>query len=357
MRQVTDPNTGKRRTVYGKTSKEVQAKVAELKVAFAKGQTVPEGKQTLKDYLTSWLETVALEIRPSTFNRYAMHVNYHLIPALGARKLAQLTPQQVQTFYAEKVKSGLSPTSVRFTHAVLHRALKDALRLGLVPRNVTDQAKAPRPAHKEMVVFSEEQAQRFLEAVAPDRLAAIYALALTTGMREAELLALHWRDVDLERGVLVVRWSLQRIGGKKTLMAEPKTKASRRTIGLSQTARIALRTHQRLQGMESQRAGALWREHDLVFCNEAGEELRLAALYHQFQNYIKALGFPRMRFHDLRHTAATLLLARGINVKVVSEMLGHSSVAITLQIYAHVTPHMQQAAADVMDAVFRKNAQ
>jgi integrase len=238
---------------------------------------------------------------------------------------------------------------------MLHRALKDALRLGLVQRNVTEMVNVPRREHREMSTLSEEQSRWFLDTVVGDRFEAHYVLALTTGMRQGELLALRWQDVDLERATLQVRLNVQEAGGK-CILAEPKTPYSRRSIALSQLVVGALRAHRVLQNEERLALGPVWNtSFDLVFPNTIGGIMIPDNLAKRsFKRFLAKAGLPDMRFHDLRHTAATLLLSRGINPKVVSEMLGHADISITLRVYAHVTPHMQQAAADVMDALFKK---
>ncbi len=201
-----------------------------------------------------------------------------------------------------------------------------------------------------MTTLAEAQAKVLLLAAAGDRLEALYAVALATGMRLGELLALKWRDVDLEGRSLQVRATLQNIAGRFEF-SEPKTSRSRRRIVLSRLATEALRQHKVRQETERLSAGGAWEDLDLVFLNTIGRPLDGRNLLHcWFRPMVKKAGLPRMRFHDLRHTAATLLLSRGINPKIVSEMLGHSSVSVTLDIYSHIMPHMQQQAADAMDA-------
>jgi len=210
----------------------------------------------------------------------------------------------------------------------------------------------PRMRYHEMATLTEEQARTFLDAAVGDRLEALYRLALTTGMRQGELLALKWRDIDLDGASLQVRATLQNTGGEYRII-EPKTQSSRRRIALPVTAVEALRSHLTRQSEERRRAGKAWEDNDLVFPNTVGRPLDgLNLMKYWFLPLLKRADLPRIRFHDLRHTAATLLLGQGINVKVISEMLGHADVSITLRVYAHVMPHMQQQAADAMDATF-----
>jgi integrase len=315
-----------------------------------KGLPVTGDRQSVGQYLASWLVATKAAIRPRTWKRYEQYVRVHLLPDLGTIGLAKLTAQRVQALYATKLEEGLSTTTVNHLHQLLHRALDAALRLDLVARNVCDQVDPPRMRHHEMTTLSEEQAATLLSAAEGDRFEALYVLALATGMRLGELLALRWRDVDLEGGSLQVRATLQyTIDG--FVFAEPKTAQSRRRIALSQTAIAALTQHRAVQAQERLNLGPAWEDGDLVFPNRLGKPMDgIHLLRRNFYPLLTKAGLPRMRFHDLRHTAATLLLGRGINPKIVSELLGHSQIAITLGLYSHVTPHMQQQAADAMDA-------
>jgi integrase len=354
---------GRRKSFYGKTRQEVAQRLSQARYEVDRGLSLPDERQTVGQYLTTWLEVVRTQVRGSTWRRYSDYVRLHLVPTLGKTVLSKLTAQQVQALLAAKLKEGLSPTTVRQMHRVLHGALKDAFRLTLVQRNVTEMVAPPRPARYEMNTLSEEQVRRFCQAAAGDRFYALYVLALTTGMRAGELLALRWQDVDWEHGKLQVRTGVQeaRIQEEGTtkvrsvyILAEPKTSSSRRRIALSQIAIEALRTHQQQQDEERSVLGPVWdTTYDLVFPNTIGRVMNSYSMRCGFKRLLVEAGLPAMRFHDLRHTAATLALKRGVHPKVVSEMLGHASVKMTLDIYSHVTPDMQQVIADVMDAVLQ----
>ena len=342
---------GKRKSFYAKTRQEAARKLNDALRDRDNGLPVVGGKQTVEQYLTDWLAAINATIRPRTWKRYEQYVRVHIIPELGKVPLVKLTPQQIQRAYAKKLGEGLSPTTVHHMHAVLHKALDKALRLGLVQRNVSDMVDVPRMQHHEMTTLSEEQVALLLDVARGDRLEALYVLAVVTGMRQGELLALKWRDVDLDLGRLQVRATLQQVSGGGFVFAEPKTDFSRRTIALSLVAVDALRAHRERQREERAHLGEIWEDLDLVFPNSLGRPIDgINLLKYWFFPLLKRAGLPRMRFHDLRHTAATLLLGRSINPKIVSEMLGHSHVSVTLGIYSHVTPHMQQQAADAMDA-------
>jgi integrase len=276
----------------------------------------------------------------------------HIVPNIGTVLLAKLTSQQVQQLYTALVKSGLSSMSVRLLHGVLHRAFKDALRLGLVQRNVTEMVRIPRRTYREMRILSEEQVRQFLAAAHGERFEALFVLAVSTGMRRGELLGLLWEDINFDRAFLVVRRSVQR-EGSRVVIADTKTVHSRRRIALSCGAVEALRAHRERQEHEKQRLGEAWNTtYDLVFPNESGRLMMPGYVsYDLFSRVLEKAGLSHIRFHDLRHTAATLLLVQGINPKEVSEMLGHSRISITLDVYSHVTPHMQEMAAQAMDEV------
>jgi integrase len=349
---------GRRKCLYGKTRAEAARRLAvairdqEKGVSFARDE-----RQSLASYLRSWLETLRPPtLKPRTWGRYESDVRVHLIPALGSTRLLKLSAQQVQAFYAAKRREGrLAPASIAHLHAVLHSALEQAERLGLVPRNVADLVKAPRPsAEHEMHVLTPEQAQTLLDAASGDRLEALYVLALTTGMRLGELLALRWRDVDLDTATLHVLHTLhhEQFGAWK--LTRPKTAKSRLRIALTPRAVEALHSRRVRQAEERLALGEAWADHGFIFTRQDGEPLRgTHVLERGFHPLLQRAGLPLIRFHDLRHTCATLLLVQNVPAKVVSELLGHSSVAITLDRYSHVLPSMQQSAAAAMEQVLK----
>jgi integrase len=345
---------GERKYFYGRTRAEVAKRLSQAQHEVSSGLPMLHERQTVAQYLETWIVTVKLQIRASTWRRYSDFVRVHLVPGLGRIPLAKLTAQHVQLFYARKLGEGLSHSTVHHIHGVLHRALKDALLMGLVQRNVSDMVRAPRRSNREMATLSDSQAKQFLAAVREDRLAALYILALTTGMRKGELLGLRWQDLDLDRATLQVRMNVQEADGK-FIVAETKTAYSRRSIALTKKAVAALRQHNAKQDEDRVALGDAWNTKlDLVFPNRLGGIMIPDNLAKRsFKRALGKIGLPLdVRFHDLRHTAATLLLSRGVHPKVVSEMLGHADISITLRVYAHVTPHMQQAAVQVMDALF-----
>jgi integrase len=340
---------GTRKTLYAKTRQEAARLLTDALRDRDKGIVIVGENQTVQAYLSAWVETMKPIIRYRTWQRYDEIVRLHILPTLGKLALARLTAQQVQHLYSAKLSAGLTATTVAHLHAVLHRALAAAVRLGAVPRNVCDLVDAPRIASPEMQVLTPEQARRFLEDAASDRLEALYVLALTTGMRRGELFALKWQDVDLDAKTLQVRASLQ-LSKDGYRFFQPKTKRSRRLITLTRVAVEALRRHHARQTEERLARGREWKQTGLVFTNTYGGPLLGSNL--RFDSFIPLLqkaGLPLIRFHDLRHTAATFLLLQGVHPKVVSEMLGHASVGITLDLYSHVLPNMQKEATEALD--------
>lgn len=350
--QVMLPD-GRRKSFYGKTRQEVNSKRIAALRDLEQGLPIADERQTVETFLSAWLETMRPpRLVEETWKRYRECVTLHIVPAVGRLRLAHLSAQRVQQLYAECLAKGLSSTSVRQIHAVLHRALESAVRLGIVPRNVSDLVDAPKRRPVEIHPLTREQARAYLAAAAAadDRLEALFTLALATGMRQGELLGLRWRDVDLDRGTLQVVATLKRRQGSY-VWAPPKSARSRRQIALAPHVADLLRRHRTRQLRERLAVGAdAWAENDLVFADEAGGPLSHDAVRRRHWHWCRAADVPRIRFHDLRHTCATLLLGSRVNPKVVSEMLGHATVSITLDIYSHVLPDMQQDAAAAIAA-------
>ena len=343
----------KRRALYGKTRKEVADKLVRALTDSASGYTFDTETMTVGEYLDRWLnDSDRGSVRTSTYERHEQIVRLHLKPAFGRVKLAKLTPAHVQGLYRHKLDSGLSPATVQKIHVVLHKALAQALKWNLIPRNAADAVKAPRPAAEEMRPLSPDEARKLMEAAQGDKLEALYVLAVHTGMRQGELLALKWDDVDLNEGVIRIRRTLARSGGRIAL-GEPKTKGGRRPVYLTGAAVEALRTHLDRQLEDIERLGDLYRDHGLVFTSEVGTLINPTNLRRRsFAPLLEKAGLTRIRFHDLRHTCATLLLTRNVHPKYVQELLGHATVAITLDTYSHVIPGMGNHTARAMEDVF-----
>jgi integrase len=275
-------------------------------------------------------------------------VRVHISPTLGRVKLKNLTPAHVRSLCREKLDSGLAPRTVQYIHRTLSRALKQAVSDGLIPRNAAGSVKAPQPRSEEIRPLDREQVRAFLEAVSGDRLEALYVVAITAGVRAGELLGLKWEDVDLEAGMLQVRRTLSEARSGRIFEA-PKSGKGRR-IRLTRMATEALRGHRKRQIEEKLRLGSLWQEDGLVFPSQVGTPIGGRNLIRHFKIRLGRAGLPStFRFHDLRHTCATLLLRQGVHVKLVQELLGHGDVSLTLNTYSHVLPGMGDAAAGAMD--------
>ncbi len=343
----------KRRTVYGKTRKEVAEKLAKALSDREGGLVFDAGRLTVGEYLGRWLEdSVRDTVRQRTWERYEQIARVHIKPALGRIKLKALTPAHVRGLYREKLDAGLAPRTVQYVHVTLHKALKQAVADGLIPRNAAEAVKAPRPAKKEIRPLSNEQARAFLKAAgeAGDRFEALYVLAVHCGLREGELLGLKWEDVDLDAGTLAVRRTLSETKEKGHVFEAPKNGKGRR-IKLTAGATAALKRHRKRQLEERMRLAGLWEDHGLVFPNQVGKTMNAKNLTaRSFKPLLERAGLPRsVRLHDLRHTCATVLLSRGVHPKLVQELLGHKNISITLDTYSHVLPGMGDAAAGAMD--------
>jgi integrase len=346
-----DPVTGKRRRkrITARTKREVETQVAELIHKAETGFTAA-GKLTVREFFDRWLESAAPTLRPATARRYRDVARLHIVGVIGNLRLAKLTPGDVQRLYADRLAAGLSPTSVHHIHAILHRALDQAVRWGLLMRNVTDAVDPPRRSSPEMRAWDARQVAAVMAAAASDDLEALWRLAVFSGMRRGEILGLRWADVDLEGGELAVRRTLSRGATSRLEVGEPKTAAGRRRVSLSPSVVESLRRHRVRQLEQRLAAGPAYVDHDLVFATESGSVIHPNALSLRFRKLIARAGVPSIRFHDLRHTNATIDLATGTHPKVVQERLGHASISETLDRYSHLTPNMQREAADRLDA-------
>jgi integrase len=349
---------GKRKAFYGRTRKEVQQKLTAALRDQQQGLPVVGERQTVAQFFARWLEDTAKHrVRPSTFRRYEEFTRLRVVPTLGKLPLAKLTPQHLSHLYAAQLDGGLSPRTVEFLHRTVHAALKEAVQWGLIARNPAAAVKAPRPKPPPIRPLDQTQAAALLAAAEDDPLEALYVLAIMLGMRQGELLGLQWADVDWEAGRVQVRHTLQWRKGGEWSLDEPKTGHSRRTIRLPATALQALRAHRARQAEQRLAVGPAWDDHDLVFCNALGRPIEPTNLLHRsFKRLLDRSKLSRIRFHDLRHTYATLALRSGVLVKVVSETLGHASIALTLDTYSHVLPDMQDDAATRMERLLGRAA-
>lgn len=349
-----DPVTGKRRQkrVSAPTKRECEEKVRQALNEADSTHTAGGNKITVGEFVSRWLESSNPRLRPATFRRYRDMLNQHAVPQIGHIKLTKLTPFDVQRLYADRLEAGLSTTTVHHLHVMLHGALKQAVRWGMVANNVTEMVDAPRRTFPDITTWNAEQVSGFFNESDQHYLAAFWRLALLTGMRRGELLGLKWEDIDLERGSLAVRRTLSRGNSGTWELGQPKTTSGRRSIALPQSCVAALRKHRVAQNTERLRLGEVWADNDFVFTNRTGGPLHVNSMALQFKKLTEVAGLPKIRFHDLRHNSATLLLAKGVHPKIVQERLGHADISMTLNRYSHVTPDMQRLAADTLDEAF-----
>jgi integrase len=347
---VPTENGTKRKMIYGKTQAEVRDKLTKALSNRIDGIVYDDENMAVGEYLDAWLKgSVHGTVRRSTYDRDSYLVNNHIKPVLGGLKLKKLNSAHVQSFYRDRLDAGLSASTVHKMHDILRRGLAQAVKWHLLPRNVADVVKPPRPVPTEMVALSADDTRRLLEAAGECRLEALYILAVHTGMRQGEILALRWQDVDMENAVVSVRRTLTRNGGK-IAFGEPKTKKSRRSIRLTPQAVEALRSHLERQLRDMEILGDRYQDQGLVFTTDTGGPINPSNLRQRsFAALLKRAGLRHMRFHDLRHTCATLLLSRGVHPKFVQELLGHATIAITLDTYSHVMPSMGDATAKAME--------
>ena len=338
----------KRKTLYGKNREDVAEKLVDALSNRNQGLVFDAGSQTVGEYMEQWLQTSAREsVRESTYESYRNQVRRYVVPAIGRVKLKRLSAMQIQGMYRAMLDRGLSPRTVQYTHAVLHRALRQAVRWGLVPRNVSEDVDRPRIRPEEIRPLNRHQARHLLNTAGEsgDRFEALYVLALHTGMRPGELLGLKWEDVNFDEGGLQLNRAL---AGKN--LTSPKTKRSRRRIDLSTASIAALKAHRKRQLEERMQKAGLWRDHGLVFPSTVGTPLFHRNVVRAFKNLLKRAGLPQStRLYDLRHTCATLLLGSNVHPKYVQELLGHASIALTLDTYSHVLKGMDGGIGGAMD--------
>ena len=344
----------RRKYLYGHTRREVQTKLTAALRARADGLPVHTERQTVGQYLDYWLNNAAKpRVRLTTYASYESLVRVHIVPALGRTQLHRLGPQQIQGFLNDKAASGLSSRTVRYLHTLLHAALAQAERWGLVPRNVAALVDRPRQDQKEVHPLGTEEALAFLAFVEGDRLEGLWTAALCLGLRRGEALGLTWADANLAERTIRIRQSLQRIDGTLQLV-EPKTGGSNRTIPIPDVVVDALHRQRARQLEERLASGSLWQHGDLVFTTAVGTPLDGRNVTRRLQHLLGEAGLPRQTFHALRHGCASLLTALGVHPRVVMETLGHRQSDITMEVYSHVSAALQREAADKLDEFFRQ---
>ncbi len=370
---VHDPATGKpkRLTLYGRTREEVSAKLTKTLYEQQIGAFVEPNKITLGEWLDIWLNNYKkLKVRKTTFGNYETMIRTYIKPALGNLLLKQIQPSTLQSFYTHLLESGrkkeaggLSPRMVHYVHTLIHAALKQAVKEGLIIRNPADAVELPKVKKREIEPLTREEITAFLDAIRGDRLYAAFCLALKTGLRRGEILGLRWKDIDFKEKKLHVRQILVEArdpnGEKKVALVfqEPKTKKSQRTIPLTDDLIKLLKQHRARQNEEKLIFGKDYQDHGLVFCGEDGRPIWPRNFLRHFTALQKKAGIKHHRIHDLRHTFATLLLAEGEELKNVQELLGHEKISTTADIYTKVLEESKRKAVSKLDAIIRINVE
>jgi integrase len=336
-------------TVRG-TRKEAERVLRERLAAIENGGYVPKQKETVAQFMERWLDTyAATNTTLRTQQGYQGNVNRYMAPAIGNIELQKLTARHIQGMYAGMMERGLSATTVVQLHRILRQALSHAVKWGILTRNVTDATTPPRLQRKQLGMWDVDTIHRFLEAAKVSRFRDSYYLAILTGMRRSELTGLQWQTVDLTGGKLSVVNTLQRITGHGLVEGQPKTVKSRRSIALSPEAVNLLHTIRGRQIEQRLSAGDAWQNTGYALTQPDGTPVAPDMLSKDFCAIVRKAGLPYLTFHGLRHAHATLLLTAGVHPKVVSERLGHSNIAITMDTYSHVLPGLQEAAALALD--------
>lgn len=352
---VISLSNGRRKTLYAPTKKEALAKLRAFQLKQAQGLAEFDSSQALETYLRHWLEDVArTRVKASTYEGYEQLVRIRVLPALGKKRLVDITGQHLQALLAELQRKGMSPSTVLKTRMVLHSAFRQAVRWHLIPRNPVDDTDPPRRRRVELRTLAPAEVKQLVDAAPEPVFRALFALTGTAGLRRGEALGLKWSDLNLEAKTMMVRRSLFRAKGGGYRLEEPKTAKARRLVRLTTFAVKELIALQSAQEEDRKRAGELWRDEDFVFASGVGTPLQEHRLTVTYKAALKRAGLPDVRFHDLRHTAATVAMESGVHAKVVQEMLGHANIAITLDIYSHVTPDMQEEAVEKLNSRYQQ---
>jgi integrase len=360
-----DPITGKRRQKWHsgyRTKRDAERALSEIVASVHSGTYLEPTKQTLSEYTREWLAAIKPTIRPSTHYSYSRNLQLHVLPQLGSVQLRRIDAGMLNSLYASLLAEGrkdyagggLSPRSVRYIHALVHRAFRDAVKWGRLARNPADAADPPKAgvSRPESITWTANQLRTFLERTRGSRYWAAYLVLATCGLRRGEALGLRWQDLDLDAGRASIRQTVIVI--KHTVMiGTPKTAKGRRTVTLDSGTVAALREHRKRQAAERLLMGAGWTDTDLVFCHPDGTMVHPERFSRGFSEAVCRIGLPRIRLHDLRHGWATLALQAGIHPKVVQERLGHANIGITLDTYSHVVAGLHEDAAEQVAALFR----
>lgn len=337
--------TQKRKYFYGKTRAEVSKKITTALKDLQEGNFIdPSGETTLKQWLTHWLWIYKKnDLKPTTFEQYEVLLRKYLYQELGKVKLTELTTDKLQTLYNCMKDRGLSAKTIRTLNVVVHAGLKQAIWNGLIHKNITEQITLPKEEYKEMRVLSKDEQRKLIDVIKEDRMGTAILFSLMTGVRRGELLSLKWSDIDMDKRMVFVRRTVNRVknygdGAKKTklVISDTKTAKSRRMIPIVDSLFEFLQKHKAAQDKEKILAGELYEDNDLVFATEIGKLIDPGNFNRTFSRMIKKAGIAHANLHSLRHTFATRSLEAGVNIKVLQELMGHSSMSVTADVYSHV---------------------
>jgi integrase len=356
--------TPDRATYYGKTQREVQDKLSEARAEMQKGAFVRPSDITVGEWLVEWLNDYKKsKLQPSTWASYEIQVRCHIVPEIGQIKLQELRPDHIQRVYNKKLKEGLSPRSVRYIHQVLHGALKQAMKNNYVYRNVSEATDLPPLEPIPIHPLSQDEIQRLMDAISGSPVSLPFSISVTGGIRRGELLGQTWSALDLDNGIWRVEQQLVRIRNEdpeattktRLVLKDPKTKTSVREVTLPDEIVEKLRQHKEEQEQQKRLLGPAYHDHDLVFCAGNGNPIDPRNFVKRFERALKMAALPHHRFHDLRHSFATFLLERGVNPKVVADLLGHKKVSTTLDMYSHVSRDVKREATSGLHAMLWKD--
>ncbi len=348
---------GRRLSYTAKTKKEGLAWIRETRNQIDKGLTFKGADKTLEEFLIEWLKTIQSSRSLGTYTLYSWTIKKRITPYIGNIKLMSLKPDRVQSFYHHLQGEGLSNHAVHVTHKTLRVALNHAIKLGLITRNPCSGTTPPKPKHTEMKFYDDNQVRKLLDTAVAigDRFHPLYYLAIHTGMRQAELMGLKWQDVDWDHSTIQVKRQVRHFKGGKHTFTKPKSKSGNRTIILGKKALEILKIHRSGQQKMIRLSRNGWEDFDLIFPSRVGTPITASNIRRGFRKLLKKSRLPQIRFHDLRHTAASLMLNHGIPVLIASKRLGHSKPSVTIDIYGHLMPSKQEEAAELMDDLISPN--
>ena len=346
----------RRRTIYGTTRQDVEQQLVELRRRSEAGAPITPLDLTVGAYVEEWLtQVVSLRVRANTLAGYRYHADRYLLPDLGSRSLARLTARDVRLYLESLRGRGVGTRTVQYVHGTLRAALEDAVREELLDKNVAKLVRVPRPARVEREPLSVEEVRLLLKATREHRLHAMFLVFALLGLRRSEVLGLRWPDVDLDKGFLVVRNGLQRIDGKLQLLP-PKTSRSRRTVPLPEVVRRGLADHRVRQDREREALGATWPDLGFVFTTPVGTPIDPSNCTRVVQDARKAAGLRPVRLHDFRHGAVSVLLALGVPPRTTMDIVGHTTLEMTMNVYGHVSLEEKRDALDKVGELFREGS-